>query len=149
MGSSKVIVRDKPFRDIVANVKRLSGRRVRVGVLEGELALLAIWMEYGVPSKNIPSRPFLRATFLLRRKEIVAFQHRCVRLILQGTIDETQALSLIGEYVVSLIKESIVVYGKQIFVPLKPATIRAKGGKTSPLIDTGALLNAITWKIVD
>lgn len=149
MGSSKVVINDKPFRDIVSRVKRLEGKRVVVGVFDGEQALIAVCMEYGVPSKNIPSRPFLRSTFLLRRKDIIAFQHRMVRLVLQGNIDEITALSMIGEYVVSLIKETIVVYGKRIFEPLKPKTIKAKGGKTTPLINTGSLLNSITWKIVD
>lgn len=149
MGSSRVIVNDKPFRDMVLLVKSLGRKRVRVGVLTGgEQGDIAFWMEYGVPSRNIPSRPFLRATFALRRDEIIAYQTRLLKLILQGVLDETRALGLLGEYVASLIKELIVRYGKQIFVPLALATIQRKGSD-KPLVDTAGLLNSITWEIVE
>lgn len=136
----------KPWRELVNTVKKAAGMRVRVGIFEGQLAFIGLCHEYG--TKNIPQRSWLRGTFAIRRDEIIAFQGRIAKLMLNGKIDETRAMNLIGAYMVSLIKEQIVQFGPMIFVPLKPATIAAKGGKTAPLINTGQMLNAITFVVV-
>ena len=138
----------KPWREVVNLAKKVNGMRVRVGIFEGELAEIALIHEYGAPRANIPERSFIRATFAIRRAEIIEFQNRIYKLMMARKIDETKAMNLIGAYLVGLCKEQIVRYGPLIFQPLKEATIAAKNGKTSPLIDTGQLVNGITWVIV-
>lgn len=146
MQRNTVRINIKPWSEIVTLARKIAGRRVRVGLFDGRLALIGLVHEYG--SKTVPQRSWLRSTFAIRRADIAAFQTRIMRLMIARKIDEQRALELLGAYVVSLIKEQIVQFGPLIFVPLKPATIAAKGGKTAPLINTGQLLNAITFVVV-
>jgi hypothetical protein len=146
MGKSSVTVKKVAFQNLADLVKRMKGRRVEVGLFDGEMALIGLWMEFG--TKTIPERPWLRSTFITRRDDIIKFQARIVRLLLQGKLEEERAMALLGEYVVSLLREQIIKFGPTIFTPLAPATIRAKGGKTTPLINTGALVGAITYRVL-
>lgn len=146
MGKSKAIVKKTAFRTLVNLAKRMNGQRVQVGLFEGELALIGLWMEFG--TKTIPERPWLRSTFATRRDDIIAFQARIVRLQFEGKLDEDRAMQLLGTYLVSLVREQIIKFGPLIFTPLAASTIRAKGGKTTPLINTGQLVNHIGFRVL-
>lgn len=129
---------------------------VRVGILSSEqhsegmtVLEIAIIHEFGAPGAGIPQRSFIRGTVELKRDEIDAMIVKLSRrLLTEGSIKrgETPAdmLNILGAWLASEIKKYIA---DGIDPPLKPATIEAKGSST-PLIDTGRLLNAITWEVV-
>jgi hypothetical protein len=122
------------------------GGRVRVGVFDGEIAKIAMIHEYGAPRANIPERSFIRSTVAERKTEMQSVMARVVRALIAKQIDRTRALSLIGAWLQGAIKAQITVNGT--FLPLAVATIRRKGSD-KPLIDTGQLVNSITFVIVD
>lgn len=122
------------------------GGRVRVGVFDGEIAKVMTIHEYGAPRAGIPERSSIRSTVAERKAELQSVMARVVRALIAKQVDRTRALSLIGAWLQGAIKAQITVNGT--FVPLKPATI-ARKGSDKPLIDTGQLVNSITFVIVD
>ena len=145
----KTIIKDKPWRDLYSLVRKAGSAKVRAGVFGGEVAEIAAIHEYGAPRAGIPARPWMRSTFSSRREELIIMQKRLAQLFLQKKISEERYLALLGAWIVVQLKAQIVQYGPILFQPLKPATIRAKGGKSAPLINTGQMVNAIRFVIVD
>jgi hypothetical protein len=133
----------KAWYELLAAAK---GGRVRVGVFDGEQAEIALIHEYGAPRANIPERSFIRSTIAERKAELQSVMARVVRAMIAKQIGREQALGLIGAWMQGAIKAQITSNGT--FAPLKPATI-ARKGSDKPLIDTGQLLNSITFIIVD
>lgn len=108
------------------------------------MAGLATLHEFGSEDGRIPSRPFMRKTFDAARETL----HRRINgykgAIAAGHFDAAAALGRLGEWYVGRLK-AMIASGE--FRPLAPSTILRKGS-TKPLIDTGALRNSITWKLV-
>ena len=114
------------------------------------VAAVAAWNEFG--TKNIPERPFFR--------NALAESERGVSNILAKGIDtkkmvvDEQLAGRVGEYVQGKIRDSIIALNDP---PNSPATIARKrkklhgkkgtGGGETPLIDTGAMLDAVSWEV--
>lgn len=138
------VVDDRVWRRIRANVAKASRATVAVGIEAGELADIGMMHEYG--TKDIPQRSWMRQTFALRRANLIALQARIAAGIMAGTMNPKTAMGLLGAYMSGAIKATITSDGN--FAPLAPATIRAKGS-SKPLIETGSMVGAITWKVID
>lgn len=129
---------------------------MRVGVLassggasagEGVTILeIAVIHEFGAPRAGIPQRSFIRGTVELKNTEINRLIGKLTRRMVRSEGRETPAdmLEILGAWVASEIKKRI---RDGIPPALKPETVEAKGSST-PLIDTGRLLNSITWEVV-
>jgi len=152
-----------PFRVTAAMVKDVDPRvwdelkrrvqdlgRVKVGVPEGPreadgtpVALIAAVHEFGHAELNIPERSFLRSTIRVKQSEYINLNRinlvRCVK----GMISAQQVLQLLGEKAKGDVQRTI---RNGDFVPLKPATIQRKGS-SKPLIDSGNLLQSITYVV--
>jgi hypothetical protein len=133
------------WRKLYNLVKKTTGASVKVGVFDGELAVIAAVQEYGSPLRNIPARPAVRQTFENHRGELIALQAKIAQAIIAGKLDEVRAMTLLGMWAAGAIKATITSEGN--FAPLAPATVRAKGS-SKPLIDTGQLVGAITFVVV-
>jgi hypothetical protein len=103
--------------------------------------LKAIWNEFG--TRRIPARPFLRTTMRNQRKKYLAMAHKDAKQIFAGTMTAHQSLSRIGIVAQGDVQMSIVKGGWE---PNAPSTIRRKGS-SRPLIDTGAMRQAVTWVV--
>ena len=146
----RVTEKDNGLARFARSVRQLgAGYRVTVGVQGSKAAAmhgdvsnvdLATIHEFGAPSAGVPQRSFLRATadadkarWRRRLAEEVA------KIVREGG-DVRKALHIVGEEfraaVIDRIKQGIPP-------PLQPETI-ARKGETTPLIDTGALIGAIT-----
>lgn len=140
----------KTLKDI-----RASKAHVRVGVFEDAnartdgmtQAKLAAIHEYGAPSVGVPERSFLRSTFDARRDEYIEQLRKLVKDVYVQRISPERALGLVGVQAAADIKKGITT-GDGIPPPLQAATI-ARKGSDRPLVDTGRLLNSITWKVVN
>lgn len=145
----------KTFSEIRAHMPK--GAHVRVGVLAGSgdhdgisMIELAAIHEFGSPAANIPERSFIRSTFA--RTDIVDGLNRqaaaLARAIVAGKLTADVALGRIGAWAAAQIKGTI--RNKMTEGPedqaLKPATIARKKSST-PLVDTGRLLGAISWLV--
>ena len=143
----------------------LNKRNVVVGVLQGENAWLAGIHEYGCRIKVtpkmraflhsqglhlaastteivIPERSFLRTGHDKNVERILNQTERALSQVLSGKMDIDTMLDLYGQQMATAIK----LYMRDLKNPHNhPFTIEQKGS-SNPLIDTGGLLESITWK---
>lgn len=157
MSRGQVKVDDHVFRELRAKIANIAKAYVKVGVLEANgsaevdggdgltMAELAAIHEYGAPRAGIPARSFIRNTFSDSEgaAKLKAFMVRTAKGLIQEKLEVAQALNQLGAFAQSLIKKRIK---EHIPPPLKPATVKRKGSST-PLVDTGQLINSITWEI--
>nr|DAJ97448.1 MAG TPA: virion morphogenesis protein [Caudoviricetes sp.] len=134
-----------------AKIAALRGLGVVVGVTaktngrNGEFsnAELAAIHEFGSPARNIPERSFLRKPLISNAAVIANLAKNAVGKFITGQITAEAALGALGEEAKSISKTAIT---EGITPALKPATIKRKKS-SKPLIDTGQLLNSITYEV--
>lgn len=108
-------------------------------------ATLAMIHEFGSPKHNIAERSFLRVPLSKNQEEITTLAKEQVYKALSNGINAITPLEEIGVFSSNLCKMAIT---DGLTPALKPATIKRKKS-SKPLIDTGNLLNSITWEIRD
>lgn len=132
-------------------LEAIADLEVRVGVLgdggyhDAEMTnaeLLAIH-EFGAPRANIPERAPLRSAFDAYEKRWQNLAARLLKAVLAEKIDPQQALGVLGERAVADIRAHVRA---GLEPPLKEATVRRKGSST-PLIDSGRLLQSFAYEI--
>jgi hypothetical protein len=131
--------------------RRLIGKRsVKIGFPQGPtekdgtpVAMIAAVHEFGAPSKHIPERSFLRSSIAENMPKYMRLNRASLVRIIHGKATPGLALGLLGEMAAGDAKK-LIRNGN--FVPLSPATIRAKGSD-KPLIDTGTMLQTLTYKV--
>lgn len=142
---------DRGMKKIVAEMSRAAKIITAVGIFEnaGEndgvhIAEYATYNEYG--TKNIPSRPFMALSVDENKAAINAdFAKQCAKLA-SGQATAHQALSVIGIKHADRIKNTIT--SKNIAPALADSTIRRKKqNSTKTLVDTGAMVNAVTYEV--
>lgn len=156
--------KDKGFDEMNVHVETLNGRSVEVGAIGGEHAWLAGIHEYGcnipvtekmrgyLASKglylkkstktiHIPERAFLRTGYDTNKDEVLQKADALVPEVVEGDMDAQQFLDAIGLELSSKIKD----YTRETKADSQ-FTIDQKGSST-PLSDTGELVNGITWRV--
>ena len=135
----------------IANVVKgaiyLKTHEVVVGA-KGAHADLLYLHEGGVPSRNIPPRPVLKPAMAdpkVKRTVNGHMRKAMVQAMIKGDLKNAEnELKQAGEAGVAACKKYITD-GTNL-APNAPSTI-ARKGSSIPLIDTGALLNSITYEI--
>jgi hypothetical protein len=112
-------------------------------------AALGYIHNFGIPSANIPARPFMEPGIVDNKERITPYLEAAGRAALEGNAGGVQKnLTAAGIVAATGIKSKIDVGP---FAPLKPSTIaaRRRRGRTGikPLIDTGQLRNSITFVV--
>ena len=144
----------KKFLDVMAEI----AGGVKAGILNGatttdgkSIAEYAAYNEFGGANNHPPSRPFMRTVAKERPKVWVGQMVAKIR----GNATKPEAwkgaLVLAGESMKSDIKDSIQ---NGSWTPNAPATIAAKKRKGKvepdhPLIDTGQMLAAVSYEVVE
>lgn len=147
-------VTDKNFNleKIKKTLLALKKKELQVGIFEdsgvnpdtgGRIVDYAIANEYG--TSKIPERPFMRSTADEEAKKWSALMDKIVEDVTKGDFEFERKIGLVGEQMVSDIKEKI---SSNVPPPLKPATVKRKGSSRT-LIDTGNMRNSITFRITD
>lgn len=155
-------------------IKNIHNKSVKVGWFEGltyddkdktPVARVAAQNEFGNPSKNVPSRPFLRPTAIREQQNWSNIAQKGAIQVLKGKQTIDGVLNLLGAKAVADVQKSI----KQVYSPaLKEQTILARierskklsgikgqisyknlGRVTKPLIDTGFMINSINHELSD
>jgi hypothetical protein len=117
---------------------------------EGNVRFLAKgsgFMELGKTKPHvikIPERSFLRVPLRSAQKVFANIFKRLLPKVLSGELTEHAMLSQVGMKAVAISQEAIA---SGIPPPNAPSTIRQKGGKSTPLVDTGVLKSSITYVI--
>lgn len=142
------IIRDSGWSP---KIKRLlKGATVTVGLHEDDSAreddsatnaMIGFWHEFG--TKDVPARSFLRSTADKKSRAHKALISKIAAKAVRNELPMEHGLGLFGMKVASDVKEKI---RSHIQPPLKDSTIAAKGS-TTPLIDTGQLINAIDHEV--
>lgn len=141
---------DRKWRIIAAAVADTARKVAKVGVFSGQeadgtsLADVLAFQEFG--TATIPERRPLRATFETKRAELGRVAEAAAKQVVLHGMPVVKAIGLIGAWGASAVKATITQ--GDLPPPLAPATVAAKGS-SKPLVDTGRLLGAITWAVVD
>ena len=133
---------DLGIEKMINNLKELDGKSVEAGYFGGFVQKKAMWQEYGT-SRGIPSRPFIRNALYDNENRFVSFILPYIQDILEGGSADG-VFDALGPFIVMSIKISIA---SGDFIALAPSTIKKKG-HSKPLIDTGAMYGAVSWKKV-
>lgn len=115
---------------------------------EVTLAQLAAIHEFGTKPSTvpvIPERSFMRSAIDSNHSQLEQMISKLAGKVADGNITKVKALGIIGQFVKQLMKNKII---GGLAPPLQPETI-ARKGSSKPLIDTGQLINAIDFEIME
>lgn len=148
---------DKKF----AEMEKLGNSYVLIGFQEGtvtksqvkgnrrkqpgkSMAQIAAENEFGVPSRNVPARPFMRTSFDENRDRINQAIASEYDKIIDGQSTVKKSLNLLGLFMTDLIQQKIRAIHQP---PNSPRTIAAKKS-SKPLIDFGQMIQSVRHKVV-
>jgi hypothetical protein len=113
------------------------------------VAAVAAWQDLGAPfmgDKNIPPRPFMRIGLKNILKSGVytnKYKQAFLKVINGRATIDSQYQSLGGQIVPALKK----VIDEWTYPPNQPSTIKQKGNRNDPLIDTGFMRDSVKAKV--
>ncbi|WP_235812876.1 hypothetical protein [Roseibium alexandrii] len=127
--------------------------RVKVGFPAGkagaDIVQRAIWNHFGTSGGGwggpIPERPFLHNAMADHRSEYRGHMRKSAAKILKGQTALQTVLSKLGVLAQGHIQGEITNLSSP---PNSPVTVERKGS-SNPLIDTGEMRQAVTWKVDD
>ena len=144
-----------PFNLLAERLAEIHGLAVKVGCVGpkageredgSDLTLAELWQihEYGTEDGHIPERAPLRRAMMANRDEIAKTYRQVAYGLLNGKLSAEQACGLLGEKVAALVKATIIA---GLSPPNAASTIKQKGSST-PLVDDGQFVNAVTYDVV-
>lgn len=145
------------MKAIVASFAKADGMKVEAGVVGAKAAMphparaditmgeVALINEYGTQGGNIPSRPFLRDTADSKEVQQMVTQTTAALIVkAQYKIPTQEVMHTLGRNLVEAIRHKMDVND---FKPNAQAT-EDKKGFNHPLTDTGALREAVNYRII-
>ncbi|CAQ85199.1 MULTISPECIES: phage virion morphogenesis protein [Photorhabdus] len=142
------------LKALEARIRALGKKKVVVGVPASKNSrneessvsntVVAAAQEFGVPG-HIPERSFLRSTLRENKESAVKFLASKLKEAIVSGDGLNTPFELLGEKMAGEVKRKIQ---SGISPPLAPETITRKGS-SKPLIDTGQLLQSITYEVRD
>lgn len=130
---------------MIANVNEF-GINIKVTPkMRGYLASQGLFLKKTTTEIKIPERSFIRKTAYEKEKDIIKFLNKQFDLLFNKKTDANKILRSTGEYCVGITKVMLVSVREPKNHPL---TLKGKAPKTNPLINTGTLVNRISYKIV-
>jgi hypothetical protein len=140
---------DRGLKNIERNVKLLKGCQIKVGLMGSDAVNgtsvidYAVYNEFG--TSRIPARPFMSTTYDENVDKTYELIERMAGQLMDSKLSTKQLLDRLGLWYSSQIKKTIR-RAKEWAVPNAPGTIAQKGS-SSPLIDTGRMLNAVNFEV--
>lgn len=92
---------------------------------------------------KIPERSFLRATFDEQNDEILKKCERALSQVIAGSMSMDTFLDMYGRIFATTIKK----YMRDLDNPANHPYTLDKKGSSNPLVDTGNLIESISWKV--
>ena len=93
-------------------------------------------------SVNIPERSFLRSGFDDCIDDIMKISEKMLDMVASGKMTADQYLDMIGQQLSSKIK----TFARDLSDPPNSPTTQNVKGSSNPLVDTGQMINSITWR---
>lgn len=115
---------------------------------EGELSNVEVGAshEFGVFSKNLPRRSFLRDPISLKRKELIKKAESIIKDNIDKEGGDKRIFEIIAAYGEKIVQEAFETGGYGTWQPLSQETIDGKGS-SQILIDSAQLRKSITRKV--
>lgn len=140
---------DGPIHNEVEHMRSKTGKVMKKANITKHsagmtVAQIMVIMENGSVAAGIPARPVMGQTNKKYRPILGELQAKFLKRIYDGTLTEEMALKQLGVFWEGRIK---AMFREGNFVPLKAATIAAKGS-SKPLIDTAQARNSVTSRVV-
>ena len=114
------------------------------------VAYVAAIQEFGYPAGNIPSRPFFRNA-ISQNDGWKPLATKAMSAVVEGRIELNQALNQMGLKMAADVKDSITDGSyealKQSTLDARQSRKRTKGVASKPLIDTGQMLQSVTYAV--
>lgn len=153
--SSKFTVDDRVWRKITSAVAKAGAAEVRVGVIGSDaeqqhpdsgltVAEIALIHEYGSDAAGVPARSFIGRTFDKRSRLITSMIAQAASNVIHHQSSMVPELEKMGRRLAAEIRQTIL---SGVSPELAQATIDKKG-HDHPLIDSGVLVDAISYKVV-
>lgn len=98
---------------------------------------------FGVPSNNVPARPFVSHWFDTHINDISENINDIFTALINKQIKPNKTLEIYSQELLDSMKADIT---NKIYVPNKPSTLKRKQGDT-PLIDSSVLFDSLKYKI--
>lgn len=139
------------LRDLAKAIDSISQKNVYIGVIgnnsehEGELnnAQLMAIHEFGTDDGHVPERAPIRKTMAKNGDSYGTMFEKAIKGVLEGKSDADIILNRIGAQVAGDVVGEIRA---GVDPELAPSTIKRKGSDR-PLIDTGALVQSISYEV--
>lgn len=150
---------DRGWKAIRAEMENMRGASALVGIFDGVsvaredgspalIAEYAAYNEFG--TERIPERPWMRQCLDRHGPEYEADLAAGQERIVTGKATTRQVLTALAVKLQRHLKESIT---RGDFAPLAESTLERRRDRgnvsTKPLIDTGAMRNAVQWEVRD
>ena len=139
----------KKFRRFVQRARQAKGRSVShvdVGFFNDakypdgtSVSWVAATHEFGY---GVPERPFFRRAIKGAKEALLPVLIKSINP--KTMVFDEMAAGTLGAVMAGRIQVSITTLREP---PNSPATIKAKGGKANPLIDTGFMRQSVTWRV--
>ena len=114
------------------------------------VAYVAAIQEFGYPAGNIPSRPFFRNA-ISQNDGWKDLANKAIGAVVEGRIELNQALNQMGLKMAADVKDSITDGSyealKQSTLDARQSRKRTQGVASKPLIDTGQMLQSVTYAV--
>jgi len=140
----------KIFEAINARIKELDGVTTQAGFLGGtypngqSIAQVAVWQEFGVPSRKIPPRPFMRPAVTENKQKWSNLMASGARAVLKGNETPFSVMDKVGAVAASDIAQAII---NVTAPPLSPITIELRDMKRRGINVTGATVGEAARKV--
>lgn len=132
--------------------REMTGKKTSASGKEASRALIAATLNYGRQAGTtlegrsypaIPARPFMKFAQEIFKRVFPKELRRIMPLYLSGVVTIDAVMKSIGERAKNSVQEAIRTGD---YVPLSGKTIKAKGSST-PLIDTGKMVESVSFEI--
>jgi phage gpG-like protein len=154
MGLHGIDVRSREFSNKTLKVGYPEGGKVAKPTQEGsnhepfttmeEVASVALIHEHGSDSQHIPARPTLGPALENNKQEIIDKVKELDGKLIDGSATAEQVYKEIGELMVGMVKQQIIVKTEP---KLRPSTV-ARKGFDKPLMDRLQMLETVQYKVV-
>ena len=134
---------DRGLKRITRELTKLSKAKIRIGFFDDESARIAAFQEFG--TITIPPRPFMRTAIEIGRRDILQAEALIVRGVLDGKFNAREGADAMADFIRRLILKRLdtaLVWAE----PLAASTQAAKGTAV-PLVDTGAMRDALRVEV--
>jgi hypothetical protein len=105
--------------------------------------------EFGSFSENIPQRSWLRMPLKVKAKDIAGN----AAIVIKNNLTNPKGVDIVAKSIgaagLGVIQEAFDTKGFGQWKPNSPATIAAKGGKNTPLIEKAELRQAVTFSVAE